>query len=77
VSSISVLVVEDDPFVRAVAVDVLEEEGFEVIEAPSADYAVLVLKGRNDIRVLLTDVTMPGNINGFDLALGRRMVEPA
>ncbi|WP_154661119.1 response regulator [Microvirga lotononidis] len=67
-SSIIVLVVEDDPLVRAIAADTLEEEGFEVIEAPSADHAVSVLKIRNDIRVLFTDVTMPGTMNGFDLA---------
>ena len=41
-----VLVVEDEALVRMLAVDVLEEAGFEVIEAPSADYAVLVLDKR-------------------------------
>jgi CheY-like chemotaxis protein len=38
-----VLVVEADPHVRAVAADALEGEGFEVIEAPSADYAATIL----------------------------------
>lgn len=66
--SIPVLVVEDDALVRAMAVDALEEEGFEVIEAPSADYALTVLQARSDIRVVFTDVTMPGALNGFDLA---------
>jgi CheY-like chemotaxis protein len=64
----SILVVEDDAFVRAVAVDALEDEGFQVLEAPSADYAVTLLEGRKDIRVLFTDVSMPGTLNGFDLA---------
>lgn len=63
-----VLVVEDDAFVRAVAVDALEDEGFEVLEAPSADYAATLLEDREDIRVLFTDVSMPGALNGFDLA---------
>jgi two-component system, response regulator PdtaR len=63
-----VLVVEDEPLVRLLAVDVLEEAGFEVIEAPNADYAVLVLEKREDIRVLFTDVDMPGRLNGFQLA---------
>jgi two-component system, response regulator PdtaR len=63
-----VLVVEDEPLVRAVAVDVLEEAGFDVLEAPTADYALLVLEKRQDIRVLLTDVDMPGSLNGFQLA---------
>jgi CheY-like chemotaxis protein len=63
-----VLVVEDDAFVRAVAVDALEEEGFQVLEAPSADYAATLLEARKDIGVLFTDVSMPGTLNGFDLA---------
>jgi CheY-like chemotaxis protein len=63
-----VLVVEDEALVRLLAVDVLEEAGFEVIEAPSADYAVLVLEKRDDIRVVFTDVDMPGRLNGFQFA---------
>lgn len=65
---IVVLVVENDPLVRALAVDVLEEAGFEVIEAPSADYAVVVLERRPDVRVVFTDVEMPGGLNGLQLA---------
>jgi CheY-like chemotaxis protein len=49
-----VLVVEDEPLVRAVAVEALEAEGFEVIEAPSADYAVTLLRSRDDIDVVFT-----------------------
>lgn len=67
-----ILVVEDEPLVRAVAVDVLEDAGFEVLEAPTADYALTVLQKREDIRVLFTDVEMPGRLNGFQLA---RIVE--
>ena len=63
-----VLVVENDPLVRATAVDVLEEAGFEVIEAPSADYAVVVLEKRPDVRVVFTDVEMPGKLDGIQLA---------
>jgi DNA-binding NtrC family response regulator len=56
------------------AVDALEEEGFKVLEAPSADYAVTVLGSRSDIGVVFTDITMPGTLNGFDLArLVRRL----
>jgi DNA-binding NtrC family response regulator len=63
-----VLVVEDEALVRMLAVDVLEEAGFEVIEASTADYAVLVLDKREDIRVVFTDVDMPGRLDGFQLA---------
>jgi CheY-like chemotaxis protein len=63
-----ILAVEDEPAVRAVAVEALEDDGFEVIEAPSADHAATILQARDDIAVVFTDVTMPGNLNGFDLA---------
>jgi CheY-like chemotaxis protein len=63
-----VLVVEADPYVRAMAADALEGEGFEVIEAPSADYAATILQGRNDVGVLFTEIATPGVLNGFDLA---------
>lgn len=43
-----VLVVDDKPLIRLLAADVLEEAGFEVIEAPTADEAVLVLGTRSD-----------------------------
>jgi two-component system, response regulator PdtaR len=64
----AVLVVEDEPLVRALAVDVLEEAGFDVLEASTADYALVVLRKREDICVVLTDVDMPGHLNGFQLA---------
>jgi two-component system, response regulator PdtaR len=63
-----VLVVEDELLVRLLVVDVLAEAGFEVVEASTADYAVLVLDDRPDIRVVFTDVDMPGRLNGFQLA---------
>src|SRR5215213_11426103 len=64
----AVLVVEDQPLVRALSFDVLEEAGFDVLEAATADYALVVLETREDICVLLTDVDMPGRLNGFQLA---------
>jgi CheY-like chemotaxis protein len=63
-----ILVVEDDAIVRAMAVDALEEEGFEVLEAPSADDAATLLEARRDLGVVFTDITMPGTLHGFDLA---------
>ena len=63
-----VLLVEDEALVRAFAADVLEEAGFEVVEAPSADYAILVLDRRSDVMIVFTDVEMPGQLDGLDLA---------
>jgi DNA-binding NtrC family response regulator len=73
---ILVLVVEDEPAVRAVAVETLEIDGFKVIESPSADYAVTILQARDDIHVVFTDVTMPGHLNGFDLAQIAKSLHP-
>ncbi|WP_456685334.1 response regulator [Bradyrhizobium sp. P5_C11_2] len=63
-----VLVVEDEALVRRMAVDILEDEGFTVIEAATADEAWAVLEARDDIAILFTDVEMPGSMNGLDLA---------
>ena len=63
-----VLVVEDEALVRMFAVDVLEEAGFEVIEAENGDVALTTLRARPEVQVLFTDVDMPGSIDGFELA---------
>ena len=71
-----ILVVEDEPLVRALVVDALEDEDFVVVEAPTGDVAVRVLQARSDIAVVLTDVDMPGEIDGFQLARIAREMYP-
>ena len=63
-----VLLVEDEPLVRLTQVDILREAGFWVLEAEDADEAFETLRGRQDVNVVLTDVDMPGSINGFEFA---------
>jgi two-component system, response regulator PdtaR len=63
-----VLVVEDDYLLRTFAVQMLEEDGFDVLEAANADHAIAVLEQRSDIRVLFTDIHMPGSQDGLKLA---------
>ena len=64
-----VLLVEDEPLVRMTAADELEEAGFHVLEAANADVALAVLEARSDeVRVLFTDVHMPGSMDGMELA---------
>ncbi len=63
-----VLVVDDEVFVRMLVADVLDEAGFEVIEAPDAQAALDQLEQVEDIRVLFTDINMPPGMNGLDLA---------
>ena len=63
-----ILVVDDDPLVRFVTADHLQDAGFEVVEAPSADGALPLLEAGDGIAALVTDVQMPGSMNGLELA---------
>lgn len=63
-----ILVVEDDQLLRLVTVDMVEEAGFVALEAGSADEAVVILESRSDIALVLTDVEMPGSMDGIKLA---------
>jgi len=69
---ITVLVVEDEPFVRMDAVDIVEEAGFIAVEAPNADEAIRILETNPDIRVIFTDIDMPGSMDGLKLAFAVR-----
>ena len=63
-----VFVVEHQALLRMGAVDLLREAGFETIEAESADAALAIMKERwPEVRVLFTDVQMPGELDGVDL----------
>jgi two-component system, response regulator PdtaR len=63
-----ILVVEDQEILRLYAADLLEEHGFRVVEAQNAAAALKVLETRNDVRLLFTDIQMPGALDGMDLA---------
>jgi two-component system, response regulator PdtaR len=65
----TVLIVEDEFLVRVVAVAFLDDAGFDIIEADHADAALTILASRAaDVTLLFTDITMPGDLNGLDLA---------
>ncbi len=63
-----ILLVEDEPHLRAVEAEVLHEAGLWVLEAQDAAEAFEILKRCEDVRVVLTDVAMPGSLNGFEFA---------
>lgn len=63
-----VLVVEDNALLRMHAADIIEAAGFAVVEAENADAAIRLLESRSDIRIVFTDVDMPGSMNGIKLA---------
>lgn len=62
------LVVEDEFLIRINAAEMIEEAGFEVVEASNADEAVAILEARLDIAVVFTDIQMPGTMDGLKLA---------
>lgn len=64
----AVLVVEDEELVRADTCEQLEQAGLQVLEAAGADEALALLEAHPQIRVLVTDVRMPGWMSGIDLA---------
>ena len=64
-----ILVVEDEPDERFLAAEMLEDTGFEVVEAETAERALEILEERgDDVAVVFSDVRTPGKIGGFELA---------
>lgn len=71
-----ILVVDDEPLVRVVAVRFLERNGYQAPEAGSGEEALRILHRRPcDIALLLTDIAMPG-ISGIQLAEEARKIQP-
>ena len=67
-----VLVVEDEPLLRMHAVDLIEDAGLTALEARDADQAIEILEARDDIRIVFTDIDMPGSMDGLRLAAAVR-----
>ena len=70
-----IMVVEDEGPIREMIVEVLCEEGFQIIEAPSADAAVELLE-LSGLRLIVTDINLPGMRDGIDLAIAARKIRP-
>lgn len=67
-SRAAVLIVEDDALLRISSVDIVEDAGFSALEASNADEAIAILEARNDVVLLVTDIQMPGSMDGLKLA---------
>lgn len=63
-----VLVVEDEPLIRLGMALLVEEAGFVALEAMNADDAIAKLEKNPDVRLVVTDVDMPGSMDGLKLA---------
>ena len=70
-----ILVVEDEPGVRAVSVESLRDLGYRVIEADGAAAALRLLEAHPDVALLFTDIVMP-EVNGAKLAEAARALRP-
>lgn len=73
----TILVVEDEPAVRGLTKSVLEEHGYEVLEAGDGIEAVdLWAKHQSRVHLLLTDIVMPAGISGLELAAKLQVSKP-
>ena len=72
----TILLVEDDELVRGFALDQLASLGYRVLEAGNGPEAMVILRQREDIDLLFTDVVMPGGMSGRDLAEQARALRP-
>ena len=73
----TVLVVDDEPDLLEVAVTYLREKGYTALEACDAEAALLVIAQREDIDLMVTDIVMPGGMDGVELAKAVRVLRPS
>src|ERR1700733_8898487 len=71
-----ILVVEDDAAMRGLLNSYLLRQGYEVVEASDSDAALRVLQAGEHVDLLLTDIVMPGQHDGFGLAKHARRLRP-
>jgi len=76
-SQTKILIVEDEPIIRMSSAATLEDAGFGVLEAGSSAEALQILLQHQEIGVLMTDVRLPGDMDGLDLVACVRRHHPA
>jgi CheY-like chemotaxis protein len=64
----AVLIVEDEVLVRMLLAEQLRQAGYPVIEAANAHEAVEVLRHSSDVKLVVSDIRMPGSMDGVELA---------
>ena len=72
IKRLPVLVIEDEPVLRLYVMDIVEEAGFEPVEATSAALAIQILEQRPDIRIVYMDLDMPRGLKGIEIAAAIR-----
>ncbi|ATR21045.1 Sensory transduction protein kinase [Roseomonas mucosa] len=71
-----VLVVDDEPSVRMLVAELLEEQGYEVLQAAEGTTGLDILQSTRRIDLLVTDVGLPGGMNGRQMADAARIARP-
>lgn len=67
-STVTIMVVDDDERGRRITARILSDEGYQVIEARSAEQALERLADAGEVQIVLADIVMPGGMNGVELA---------
>jgi CheY-like chemotaxis protein len=72
----TIIVIDDEPSVRMLVVDVLKEVGYRTLEAADGPQGYEILQSSGDIDLLITDVGLPGGMNGRQVADAARVMRP-
>ena len=72
----TVMIVDDEPTVRMLVIDVLHDQGYAAVEAKDGPEALRILQSDARIDLLITDVGLPGGMNGRQLADAARVTRP-
>ena len=64
----TILIVEDEPLVRMCAAETLADVGYSVVEAGTADEALQIISTGTPLAAVMTDIEMPGSVDGLELA---------
>jgi DNA-binding NtrC family response regulator len=71
-----ILFVEDDPDSLDAAIEILREAGYETVSAVNADIGLILLEQGLPFRLLITDIVLPGRLDGFALARRAKEIRP-
>jgi DNA-binding NtrC family response regulator len=73
---LAILVVDDQVLIRMAVSDLLRDEGFKVFEAASGKEGLIVLEGNEPVHLLISDIRMPGDIDGVQLSALAKTSQP-
>ena len=74
--AVTVLVVEDEPLILDMISQELAEQGFAVLEAETGEAALSIIESGQTVDVLFTDMRLPGELDGWQLAATAREAKP-